>query len=190
MREGRASTAVRENRGNGQCQAEPGSKSVVKATRASVSVGIRVLCRRSRVRFANNTNRQRMRNGSIAESAPPSSRQVWTNPAGSCPRSNCKESIVYGKRRAQGCPMVWRTRNTSRGGEKCPRDLLFQQAILTHWLQDAIENGRVAGPWENGFPRYAWHRVGERRFCARLTNSGLGEYKGWPISTQEWPPNL
>ena len=39
----------------------------------------------------------------------------------------------------------------------------------------------------NGFPQYAWVKVGDRVYEARLTNSGLGQYKGYPIHAFEAP---
>lgn len=43
---------------------------------------------------------------------------------------------------------------------------------------------------EGAFPRYVWHRDGERFFEGRLTNQVLGEYKGYPIGPDEAPPEL
>jgi hypothetical protein len=43
---------------------------------------------------------------------------------------------------------------------------------------------------EGAFPRYAWCRDEERFFEGRLTNQALGEYKGYPISPGEAPPEL
>jgi hypothetical protein len=43
---------------------------------------------------------------------------------------------------------------------------------------------------EGSFPRYVWHRDGEHFFEGRLTNHVLGEYKGYPIDSDEAPPDL
>jgi hypothetical protein len=40
---------------------------------------------------------------------------------------------------------------------------------------------------EGDFPRYVWKRVGGRVYEARLSNSGLGQYKGYPIEDFEAP---
>jgi hypothetical protein len=40
------------------------------------------------------------------------------------------------------------------------------------------------------FPRYAWFREEEQWFEARLTNQGLGEYKGYPIGPDDLPVEL
>lgn len=39
------------------------------------------------------------------------------------------------------------------------------------------------------FPRYAWGRLDGVLFQARLINCSAGEYKAWPISEQEAPPD-
>jgi hypothetical protein len=44
---------------------------------------------------------------------------------------------------------------------------------------------------EGGFPRYVWCRnASSVLFEGRLTNSTLGEYKGYPIAEAEAPLNL
>jgi hypothetical protein len=68
----------------------------------------------------------------------------------------------------------------------CPRAVSREQAET--WLREAIAAGDVGGEWpEDGFPRYAWRRVGDAVFEARLSNSQLGWYKGYPIDESEWP---
>jgi hypothetical protein len=71
----------------------------------------------------------------------------------------------------------------------CPPDLT-DFSRLTDWLRAAIAAGNTGAQWEDGFPRYAWWREGERCFEARLVNAGLGEYKGWPLAPAEWPESL
>ncbi len=71
----------------------------------------------------------------------------------------------------------------------CPPDLT-DPSELTGWLRAAIVAGNTGAQWEQGFPRYAWWREGERCFEARLVNAGLGEYKGWPLAPAEWPETL
>ncbi len=72
---------------------------------------------------------------------------------------------------------------------KCDPQLADADA-LTGWLQDAIRAGRVSELWEGDFPRYAWHRHEEVVYEARLTNSGLGQYKGYPLEAGEEPEGL
>lgn len=58
-------------------------------------------------------------------------------------------------------------------------------ARLTAWLREAIRRGQVSPEVEGAFPRYVWARVsttaGDLVVEARLTNSGLGQYKGYFI---------
>lgn len=67
----------------------------------------------------------------------------------------------------------------------CPRGLDPDQVL--RWLREAIGNGNVSAAFEGDFPRYAWARVDGACYEARLSNSGLGEYKGYPILDQEAP---
>ncbi|MGH3772698.1 MAG: hypothetical protein ACRDRW_15105 [Pseudonocardiaceae bacterium] len=64
---------------------------------------------------------------------------------------------------------------------------LADQDELTGWLQQAIRGGRTGGLWEGDFPRYVWHQVGRVLYEARLVNRELGQYKGYPLSRDEWP---
>jgi hypothetical protein len=65
--------------------------------------------------------------------------------------------------------------------------MLADPAELTAWLRSALASGRIGAPWDGDFPRYVWHRRGDVVYEARLVNSGLGEYKGWPLERDEWP---
>jgi hypothetical protein len=72
----------------------------------------------------------------------------------------------------------------------CDRSLAQEQQRITDWLRDAIRSGRVSALWENGYPRYAWHRDGDTVYEGRLVNSGTGQYKGFPLNPDEWPRGL
>jgi len=67
----------------------------------------------------------------------------------------------------------------------CPRGLDFDD--VAKWLQDAVRDGHVSAQIEGDFPRYAWKRVGGQVYEARLSNAGLGQYKGYPIQDDEAP---
>ncbi len=67
---------------------------------------------------------------------------------------------------------------------------LGDAGALTSWLRDALVAGHVGGPWEGGFPRYVWRIEGDVCYEGRLTNRGLGEYKGYPIARTDWPEGL
>jgi hypothetical protein len=72
----------------------------------------------------------------------------------------------------------------------CPRSLAGEQEFVTRWLRTAIERGATGSYWVGGFPRLVWHKEGDVVYEAYLTNSGLGEYKGYPLEQIEWPKGL
>jgi hypothetical protein len=67
----------------------------------------------------------------------------------------------------------------------CPRGLDFDDVV--EWLRNAFRAGDVSADLDGGFPRYAWSRVDGQVYEARLSNAGLGEYKGYPIHEYESP---
>lgn len=67
----------------------------------------------------------------------------------------------------------------------CPRHLAWRQADILVWLQNAIRVGNFGSFWEDGFPRYVWHREGAVTFEARLMSTQKGEYKGYPLEADE-----
>lgn len=67
----------------------------------------------------------------------------------------------------------------------CPRGLDFDD--VEDWLRSAIRAGDVSASFDGDFPRYAWARVGDQVYEARLSNPGLGAYKGYPIQQYEAP---
>ncbi len=67
----------------------------------------------------------------------------------------------------------------------CPRGLDFDDVL--EWLRDAVRECCVSADMEGEFPRYAWRRVEGRVYEARLSNAGLGQYKGYPIQDYEAP---
>lgn len=62
----------------------------------------------------------------------------------------------------------------------CPRSLANRRDVVEAWLRDSVRAGRV-GAWEEGFPRYVWHRDGDILFEARQGSPGSGEYHGYPL---------
>lgn len=75
--------------------------------------------------------------------------------------------------------------NLRSDASACPRGLDFDK--VEQWLKDAVREGSVSAVLEGEFPRYAWRRVGDRVYEARLSNAGLGQYKGYPIEEHEAP---
>ena len=70
----------------------------------------------------------------------------------------------------------------------CDSALIEQWETVQSWLRSALKRGDCGGGWESGFPQYVWHREGDQCYEARLTNRTKGEYKGYPIGPEEWPP--
>ena len=72
----------------------------------------------------------------------------------------------------------------------CDPEFTTRQGEITEWLQAAIRRGHIGGPWDGDFPRYAWHRQQDVVYEARLVNRESGEYKGYPLESDEWPKGL
>jgi len=72
----------------------------------------------------------------------------------------------------------------------CDKALAGKECKVGEWLRQAIREGHIGEPWEGGFPRYVWHRVEGICYEARLSNEGLGEYKGWPLGEGECPDGV
>jgi hypothetical protein len=72
---------------------------------------------------------------------------------------------------------------------RCPQSWTNVEA--TRVLRAAIVEARVSMRWEHGYPRYVWHLDGDVLYEARLTNSGAGEYHGYPLEDRwQWPKNF
>lgn len=67
----------------------------------------------------------------------------------------------------------------------CPRGLDFD--VVLEWLKEAVRRGNVSASFDLDFPRYVWARAEDRVYEARLSNPGLGSYKGYPIHDHEAP---
>jgi hypothetical protein len=77
-------------------------------------------------------------------------------------------------------------------GDATKRDTALNDRLpeIQQWLQHAFEVQCFGGPWEGGFPRYAWCKIGNIVYEARLVNRGLGQYKGWQLKPEEWPDEI
>lgn len=53
-----------------------------------------------------------------------------------------------------------------------------------------MQDGACGDYREGDFPRYLWIRAGTQCYEARLVNQGLGQYKGYPIESDEWPEEV
>jgi hypothetical protein len=75
--------------------------------------------------------------------------------------------------------------NLRSDASRCPRELDFAEVL--EWLRTAFRECSVSADLEGDFPRYAWKRLGSSVYEARLSNAGLGQYKGYPIKDHEAP---
>ena len=71
----------------------------------------------------------------------------------------------------------------------CPRRIANRE-LVCQWLRAAIRKGAVGGPWEGEIPRYAWYKMDDTVFEARLVNRAAGSYKGYPLYPDEWPSGI
>lgn len=86
---------------------------------------------------------------------------------------------------SKGLPIAQRVGLTS----KCPPSWTNLEA--TRVLRVAITEARVSMIWEGGYPRHVWYLDGDVLYEARLTNSGNGEYHGYPLEDRwQWPKNF
>jgi hypothetical protein len=67
----------------------------------------------------------------------------------------------------------------------CPRGMDFDD--VERRLKAAINACHVSAAFEGDFPRYVWAAIDGRYYEARLSNAGLGTYKGYPIFDYEAP---
>lgn len=75
--------------------------------------------------------------------------------------------------------------NLRSDASTCPRGLNFDE--VESWLKEAVRDGAVSALLDSDFPRYVWKRVEGKVYEARLSNAGLGQYKGYPIEDYEAP---
>ena len=72
----------------------------------------------------------------------------------------------------------------------CDSRLAVQLNMLQDWLREAIANGCCTAFDDSDFPKYVWFKDGDTVYEGRLVNSGTGEYKGYPLSREEWPKGI
>lgn len=72
----------------------------------------------------------------------------------------------------------------------CDQRFIGMQDQLTNWIRESIRSGVVGEPWEGRFPRYVWCLRDGSVYEGRLVNQGNGEYKGYELEKEEWPPGI
>ncbi len=70
----------------------------------------------------------------------------------------------------------------------CPKRWTDEDA--TKVLRAAVARGNVSEKWEEGFPRYVWHRDGEVFYEARHTRGPSGSFHAYPIEEMQAPQGL
>jgi hypothetical protein len=99
-------------------------------------------------------------------------------------------SIQYiGSPEHKDAPSFAGERRPRADASKCDQRLNDPEPI-TEWLRTAVRKGAFGKLWEGGFPRYLWYKDGEVLYEGRLVNRGLGQYKGYPLERDEWPPDI
>jgi len=74
------------------------------------------------------------------------------------------------------CPEHWRSKDDRK--------------MLEEHLQTALAAGQVSAYHEGEFPKQVWCIIDGQAFEGFLINRELGEYKGYPLDAEEWPPGL
>jgi len=69
----------------------------------------------------------------------------------------------------------------------CDKKLAWEKDRVEQWLKTALLQGSIGEPWEGDFPRYVWHQEGDVVYEGRLVNKTQGQYKGYPLNSDEWP---
>lgn len=79
-------------------------------------------------------------------------------------------------------------KSRSKPASHCPRH--WSEAEATQALRRAIKAGQVSEIWEDGFPRYVWHRDGDVTYEARHTRGPSGTFHAYPIEPIQVPRGL
>jgi hypothetical protein len=83
-----------------------------------------------------------------------------------------------------GRPLKYRAKPASI----CPRH--WSEAEATAALRVAMTQGTVSEVWEDGFPRYVWHKDGDVWYEARHTRGPYGTFHAYPIELGQLPGGL
>jgi len=70
----------------------------------------------------------------------------------------------------------------------CPRIWTVKEATVA--LRCAIASGQVSEKWEDGFPRYVWHREAATLYEARHSRGPVGSFHAYPIGNDQAPKGL
>lgn len=103
--------------------------------------------------------------------------------------TNAAAQAVYG-RSDYHCPgrKGQPPRLRAKPASVCPKVWGDKQA--TDALRLAITQGYVSEAWEDGFPRYVWHRDSGVIYEARHTRGPIGTFHAYPIEPVQAPAGL
>lgn len=111
-------------------------------------------------------------------------REIIEAPDGVDPHAVAAQARYVGSPEHKTYPSFAGPARPRADASKC--DPSLRQDELTAWLQDAIREGFFGGPWEQSFPRYVWAERQGAFYEARLTNAASGDYKGYPLTANEF----
>ena len=70
---------------------------------------------------------------------------------------------------------------------ECPLTTLRDQVRATHWVQNAIREGKYKyfEGYNQGFPQRIWYQADDSYWVGYCINRTIGNYKGWPVNENE-----
>src|SRR4051794_35734067 len=86
-------------------------------------------------------------------------------------REAALRAVYDGNQNLHHCPdaMGRPPRSRAKPASICPRR--WTDEDTTKALREALARGNVSETWEDGFPRYIWHREGDTLYEARHTRA-------------------
>lgn len=100
-----------------------------------------------------------------------------------------RNAIYVGSPEHKGYPSFAGPAHLRVDASECPPEI-NDQNMMTRWLRDSIRRGIVGKCREGKFPRYVWCKRGNTVYVGRITNRVMGQYKGYPLGRDEWPPGI
>jgi hypothetical protein len=124
-------------------------------------------------------------------------RQIWGKPKRVARAPNAEwlkqaalHAVYDGNQNVNHCPdaMGRPPRGRAKPASICPRRWTDEDA--TKALREAVARGNVSEAWEDGFPRYVWHRAEGILYEARHTRGPAGLFHAYPIEDIQAPRGL
>ena len=117
-------------------------------------------------------------------------KRVGTNPDQTMLAQAAMHAVYHGDDNPYHCPGIRGQPLATRAkpASICPRRWSDEEA--TQALRNAMSRGNVSEIWEEGFPRYVWHRDGAVFYEARHTRGPSGSFHAYPIEEIQAPQGL